>query len=715
MAAVVAAGALLTGALAPRSDAAATISAELVKDINPGSGAGYPYMITAFNGSRYFGATDGTHGFELWKSDGTAAGTAMVKDINPGSDDGEPDWLTVFNGSLYLSASDGTNGYELWKSDGTAAGTVMVKDINPGIGNSSSPQKLIVINGSLYFEAIDGTNGFELWKSDGVVGGTTQMVKDIKPGSGDSDPHWFTAFGSSLYFGAIDGSHGYELWKSDGTESSTVMVKDINPGGDSNPGWLTVVNDSLYFQADDSVHGIELWKSDGVVGGTTEMVKDINATPGAGSSPAELTAFNGSLYFSANDGSNGNELWKSDGTASGTTMVKDINPGSGDSYPGSLAVFNGSLYFSANDGSNGQELWKSDGTAAGTAMVKDINPGGDSTPYSLTVAGGSLYFGATDGGHGYELWRSDGSSVGTVMVQDINPGSGDSYPDYLTAIGTSLYFSADNGSHGYELWRAGDFSPPETQIDSGPSGATSISNPTFAFSSDEAGTFQCALDGGTMSACSSPKAVGPLADGAHTFQVRAIDSSGNLDASPAARSFSVDTTAPETQIGSGPSGFVRTRSATFAFSSPETSVVFECKLDSTAWAACASPKSYTGLSDGTHAFNVRAKDLVGNTDASPAARSFTVDTRAPQTKIAKHPKKIVRTKTVKTKASFTFTSSERGSRFACKLDKGKWKSCTQRTTYKVRRGKHTLLVRATDRARNTDRTPAKWVWTVKRG
>ena len=664
-AAVVGVGALLGGALAPRGEAAATISAQLVKDINPGSGDSEPGGFTAFNGSLYFSADDGTHGYELWKSDGSPGGTQMVKDINPGSDS-SPGWLTVFNGSLYFEATDGTNGDELWKSDGVVGGTTeMVKDINPS--GDSNPQAFTVLNGNLYFRATDGTNGIELWKSDGVVGGTTERVKDINPGIGDSSPNYLTAIGNSLYFQATDGTNGYELWKSDGTESGTVRVKDINPGGNS-------------------------------------------------SNPGCLTAFNGSLYFQADDGTNGIELWKSDGTESGTVMVKNINPG-GAGNPNYLAAIGNSLYFQASDGTNGYELWKSDGVVGGTTkMVKDINPGGDSTPYSLTVAGGSLYFGATDGGHGYELWRSDGVVGGTTeMVKDINPGSGDSGPESLTAFGSSLFFTADDGTNGFELWRAGDFSPPETQIDSGPSGTIATSSASFTFSSDEAGTFQCSLDGAAMSTCSSPKALSGLADGAHTFQVRAIDSSGNVDASPASRSFTVDTTAPETQIASGPSGFVKTKSATFTFSSPEASAVFECKLDGAAWAACSSPKSYTGLSDGAHTFNVRAEDQVGNIDASPAKRSFTVDTHAPQTKIAKHPKKLVSTKKAMVKVTFTFASSEKGSHFSCKLDKKTWKSCSQRTTYKVKLGMHTFQVRATDRAGNTDRTPAKWVWKVKRG
>jgi ELWxxDGT repeat protein len=141
-------------------------------------------------------------------------------------------WFTNVNGTLYFVANDGTTGYELWKSDGTSAGTRLVRNINSG-GNSSYPRYLTNVSGTLFFSADDGTKGHELWKSDGTPGGTV-LVRDIRPASGGinfgSYPRHLANVNGTLFFAANDGTRGYELWKSDGTSTGTVLVKDIRPG-----------------------------------------------------------------------------------------------------------------------------------------------------------------------------------------------------------------------------------------------------------------------------------------------------------------------------------------------------------------------------------------------------------------------------------------------------------------------------------------------------
>src|SRR5262249_53417285 len=115
-----------------------------------------PSYLTAANGVLMFAAGDATHGYELWRSDGTAAGTYMVKDIVPGSSGSNPQNLIVVGGRLYFTADDGVHGRELWTSDGTAAGTYMLQDIDPGSA-ASNPLSFYNSNGNLYFTANDGT------------------------------------------------------------------------------------------------------------------------------------------------------------------------------------------------------------------------------------------------------------------------------------------------------------------------------------------------------------------------------------------------------------------------------------------------------------------------------------------------------------------------------------------------------------------------------
>ncbi len=167
----------------------------------------------------------------FWKSDGSSTGTVLVKDITPGSSTSGsanvgPTFLTNVNGSLYFTAWDTVSGQELWKSDGTAAGTVQVMDINPV--QAQALLRRWPISTELFCFKPTMNEGNRIVKSDGSTAGTT-IVLDSSTGTGSSSPRLLTSLGSSLLFGAIDPVASNSLWKSDGTAVGTALVKDIDP------------------------------------------------------------------------------------------------------------------------------------------------------------------------------------------------------------------------------------------------------------------------------------------------------------------------------------------------------------------------------------------------------------------------------------------------------------------------------------------------------
>ncbi len=447
-----------------------TAGTVLVKDIKPGCDGSSPRDLTAGGNTLYFAAADDDNGRELWKSDGTAAGTVMVKDIDPRVTSGSPQSsfpsnMAFVNSTLFFNASTKTTGAELWKTDGSAAGTLMVADIRPGVA-ASDPINLRAFKSKVFFAADDGSSGFELWSSDGTTTGTSR-VQDIQPGLFGSRPAGLTLLGSTLLFAAT-GSQGNELWKTDGTSKGTVLVRDILTGsGGSSPGGLTVVGNTLYFAAAGK-QGRELWKSDATTTGTV-LVKDINTTvAGAGSSPVWLTAISGTeCVFAADNGTSGVELWKSDGTATGTQLLADFYPGTDpengnkpfSSSPADLVWSGHAVLFSARDGQVGRELFKSFGTAGETLLVKNLQPesGSSSLPTQMIAFRGAVYFVANDGngvgGHGFELWRTDGTTAGTLLFRDIRPGPKSSLPAGFTVVGNTMFFAAFTDASGRELWK----------------------------------------------------------------------------------------------------------------------------------------------------------------------------------------------------------------------------------------------------------------------
>lgn len=185
--------------------------------------------------------------------------------------------------------------------------------------------------------------------------------------------------------------------------------------------------------------------------------------------------------------------------------------------------------------------------------------------------------------------------------------------------------AAGNASPPASYAWAVDRTPPQTTISSGPSGVANERAGAFAFAASEPGsTFGCRLDGQSFASCTSPFAFAGLADGQHVFQVTAIDAAGNADPTPAARTWTVDTSLPQTTLLAAPSGATAETQAVLRFDSPLARATFECSLDGADYAPCTSPLSVGPLSTGPHAFFVRAVN-VSLRDPSPAAAFWTVD------------------------------------------------------------------------------------------
>lgn len=427
------------------------VTVQMIKDIVPGGSGSYPDDLFSVNGILYFSAFDAAHGFELWRSDGTPAGTYMVADINPGPDHSLPADMVAYGGYsndsdfYFLARTNSSQLHQIWKSDGTAAGTVQA------MATVDDPRSLTVVGDTLYFYANDPLYGQELWANNGTYSGSW-LVQDINPGPGSSyvtqNP---VALGNKLLFTAYDGAHGIELWVSDGTIAGTQMVKDIHPDASSVGalGNFVVWGGLAYFSGNDNLFGGELWQTDGTPAGTVRVAA---VSSSIGTHVQILGVFNGQLYFL---GDNPARLWATDGTESSTRLVHDFGPQVNYGSSSGAVPFNNGFCFSYGgsrfDTGSFLELWCSDGQ---TAVHLDIIPADDEEVQSAPVVlGNTLYFDLQDGVHGLELWQSDGTVAGSQLVQDINPDPHvGSIPLDLTVVNGRLFFTADDGTHGRELW-----------------------------------------------------------------------------------------------------------------------------------------------------------------------------------------------------------------------------------------------------------------------
>ena len=422
-----------------------------------------------------FSTADTEGKVQLWKSDGTVAGTVAFAEVQPRRDSGFPLELTPFDDRFaFFAAGEGGDG-DLWISDVTTDGTrplTMAAE-----GGPTRLGELTANAGHLFFHGRTVESQGELWVSDGTPNGT-RIVRELSPG--DAAPRLLTPFDNQIIFVA-SGPEGREVYRSNGTEEGTIRVSDIVPHdrwsieGDE----FVALGDRILFPATDYTHGMELWASDGTMAGTVRL-SDINPGP-RNAGPSSLTKSGDLVYFVADNQTVGRELWMTDGSFVGTTLVKDILPGSGSSEPKDLTTIGEHLFFATSNGvwlTHGSEatttrlidgtvrtelvivgqklfvgmndgVWVTDGTLIGTIKLSDAI-----IRTEIAAVGDRLFFSANADNLGRELWTSDGTIAGTGIVKDINPNDGLSWPEQLVDVAGTLLFVADDGESGAELWKS---------------------------------------------------------------------------------------------------------------------------------------------------------------------------------------------------------------------------------------------------------------------
>ena len=419
----------------------------LVVDAKSGPGYSYAKSGVAFNGKIYFSASSAYYGQELWSTDLSTQNTQQVVDMYPGAPSSMPtdvkSNMAVFNGKLYFSARNATSGYELWSTDGTAAGTALLVDLNAGNGGTSAqyypaPSDLTVCNGKLFFSAYHSSYGSELFVTDGTSAGTV-LVKDISQNSGS--PSYLTCMNNVLYFAADDsyywqtnsGTFGSELWRSDGTSAGTYIVADLNTNATqagsfgnagisgtqgSSPNSLTEAGGKLFFSATNSAGESEMFYTDG------STITKVDVNPGSGSSwPAYTVSYNGKVYFRGYTPTAGYDLFSIDPNTLGVTSL-DVRAGASNYFISQPVVMGGLMWFQAEG-----EMHTSDGTAANTGEFENLLPAGSSNPDLLRSFGGSIMYVTYDSVLGSQPRFIIGQAVYTVSYLANGATSGTVPPD----------------------------------------------------------------------------------------------------------------------------------------------------------------------------------------------------------------------------------------------------------------------------------------------
>lgn len=397
-----------------------------------------PAEFTQLGGLVLFSAVTEAEGRELWRTDGTGAGTELVLDLVPGPVGGEPGSLVARGDRVFFAAGEGVR-RRLWASDGTAAGT--------------APTALFPDEDLLDFSLLGAVPGVlsvvtarsELWQSDGTTPAFLVFSRAERCGGSACGFAVLRAHGGALYVVSYAKSGPSELWRLDGPGRETKLLEGFGR-------FVGEVAGGVLFSG---VAG-PLWIAD--ADGARELAP-VDAQYGASGDSAAL---GGALLFAGRD-EQGVEIWRTDGTAAGTRRVVELAPGAEGGEPIYFLPAGDLVFFVARDGED-QALWATDGTADGTRRLLS----GVVTFARPVVLGAWVLFVADAGGRP-ALWRTDGTATGTVPLARFAAPVPWLYP-----AGEAVYFAGDEGS-GPVPWRtdgtAGGTRPVRTGEAGEPSGS----------------------------------------------------------------------------------------------------------------------------------------------------------------------------------------------------------------------------------------------------
>jgi ELWxxDGT repeat protein len=405
-----------------------------------------PQQFVTVGSQVFFTAGDGTHGSELWRTDGTAAGTRLVKDVNPGTEGSEATLAGAMGNVLVFTATTGTT-RQLWRSDGTAAGTFVLGTVPPSANlggyyvmtipagtrvflmvrqHYSEPWDLFVSSGvagdlrkvgtyaigfepipygkdgKLYFVVEDPVVQSQFFVSDGTAAGTGMIQRGLECVNGYCAgvlfPRTIFQIGSKLLFTTSTG-----LWTTDGTAAGTKEIKALGETW-----FIAAGKTAAYLEA-----GGHLWRTDGTAAGTTD----------AGPRPAgtiHRVLDDGTFVF-WNYGATAH-IWKSDGTPAGTREV--VAAPYALVWEDVVGALGTRLLVAGDDPARGIELSYIDVATGAFGLVKDLDPrivsggGMASNPANGAGVGSQVVFPATDY-TGRELWATDGTAAGTKFLANI--------------------------------------------------------------------------------------------------------------------------------------------------------------------------------------------------------------------------------------------------------------------------------------------------------